>query len=134
MKSLHRWLLLIIMAAMSLAGCERSMQHQSLSREAAAQQRETERIDFSKLKIEWDRLYLFAPYASELDVERSLGVSWSEYAKSAIAVSDSASLVIFMKDHQVIGWFDHPRDQGDLAPYHRKEGYGRDEATFPPKS
>lgn len=133
MRGLCRWLLLT-MAALSLAGCERSKPYQSLSREAAAQQRETGRVDFSKLEIGWDRLYLFPPYATGSEVEGSLGVPWSDYAKSAIGFSDGVSLVIFMKDHQVIRWFDHPRNQGDLAPYHRKEGYGRDEAIFPPKA
>jgi len=77
----------------------------------------------------WDRLYIFAPYSPRASVEKSLGFAWPDYRQTSIESSDSVCLVIFVKDSQVVHWFEQPRfvDLCDLAS---KKGYGRSEATF----
>jgi hypothetical protein len=91
------------------------------------------RIDLSQLDLQWDRGYVFQPYATQTQIDETLGFPWSEYSRSSIEYSDAVCLVIFTSGNEVIGWFEHPRGEGDLATYYRKEGYGSQDAIFPPQ-
>ena len=79
---------------------------------------------------DWDRVYFFPPYATRLDVEAALGVTWPKLGGSAIESSDGVTLVVFVRGNQIVRSFDHPRSQGDFAQVRARVGLTREQARF----
>jgi hypothetical protein len=79
----------------------------------------------------WERVYLFAPYTPTEGIYQALGFRWPEVERSSIRSNDGVNLVVFVRGGEVVGWFEHPRNRGDIAEdVARAEGYARDEARF----
>jgi hypothetical protein len=53
-------------------------------------------------------MYVFAPYSDRQPIEQRLGFSWPDADQSAIDAQDGISLVVFVKDHRVVYWYDQP--------------------------
>jgi len=88
-------------------------------------------IDFAEVApFPWDRLYIFGPYTSPEHVQKSLGFSWPEYWRTSIQDSKRANLVVFVRERQVVHWFEHPRKDGELGYLDDPKGYARGEAHF----
>jgi hypothetical protein len=125
-------LITIILAVALLAGCNggngkaRSVQ----SRLEAAVASGATSFDFaSDGALAWDRMYVFDCYSSRASVEKNLGFSWPDFRKTTVESSDSVLLVVFVKNGNVVDWYEQPRkiELGYLA---NGKGYARSEALF----
>lgn len=88
-------------------------------------------IDFADLgPAYWDRVYVFHPYYPREAVQEDLGFQWSGVADTSIELNDGVNLVVFVRDGAVVGWFEHPRNRGDLGGLSNRIGYSRSVARF----
>ncbi len=74
-------------------------------------------------------MFVFGPYTSESDVEKSLGFQWPDYHRSSIRSSDSICLVVFVQDKSIVHWYDQPRSI-ELGRIVNANGYAPSEAQF----
>lgn len=89
------------------------------------------RFDFAQaFPFAWDRVYVFAPYATQADIEESLGFAWDGYESTTVGRSDTVCLVVFTSGQRVEGWFEQARSVVDLAAAASSEGYDRGAAVF----
>lgn len=58
-------------------------------------------------EFEWDRVYVFASYASPENIEEELGFEWQGAEDSASRRSDALNLIVFVEDQRVVEAFDH---------------------------
>jgi hypothetical protein len=88
-------------------------------------------VDFTRVApFAWDRLYVFGPYTPPEQIHASLGFHWGGVEGTSIQESDGVNLVVFVKDGQVVHWFEHPRHRGELEAVADPRGYAREEAQF----
>jgi hypothetical protein len=83
--------------------------------------------------FEWDRMYAFPPYTPADEIRRGLGIEWADAGDSSIGTSDVVTLLVFMRDRQVVRAFDHGIEGGDLvcvAPPVVEGGLPADEAVL----
>jgi hypothetical protein len=79
----------------------------------------------------WDRVFVFPPYTSHGMIRQSLGCRWPDVESTSIDMSDGVNLLVFVRDGEVVGWFEHLRCRGDFAEEAvRTAGYARGEASF----
>jgi hypothetical protein len=78
----------------------------------------------------WDRVYVFHPYYLPEKVQEDLEFPWPRAADSTIEWNDGVNLVVFVRGGAVAGWFEHPRNRGDLTGLSNRVGYARSEARF----
>ena len=76
----------------------------------------------------WDRLFVFPPYTTSTQVEKELGVRWSESAR--IESDDTFVLLVFVDRGRVVRFIDQARDRGDFTECHHAGGFSRSEAVF----
>jgi hypothetical protein len=70
--------------------------------------------DFAKAApFDWDRLYVFPPYASAEEAKRELGFSWPTIEWTGSRNSDQFVLLVFVKGKQVLSWIDFESRKGD---------------------
>ena len=87
-------------------------------------------IDFAELApFAWDRLYVFHPYTAGEDVDDALGFHWDGFRHTSIPMNDGVNLVEFVREGEVVYWFEFPRhcELGGLA---NPKGYAGEEARF----
>lgn len=88
-------------------------------------------IDFAEIAPDpWERVHIFGPYASARQIDSGLGFHWKDAQRSSIETNDAITLVVFVRNGQVIAWFEHPRNEGDLVPVVDSNGYPRAQARF----
>lgn len=88
-------------------------------------------VDFTQLgPNDWDRLFIFHPYTPSSSIHEALGYEWPAAERSSIGSNDGVNLVVFTRGGRVAGWFEHPRNRGDLKYVARMNGYPRDQARF----
>lgn len=88
-------------------------------------------VDFTQLGPSgWDRVFIFHPYTSESVILEALGHPWPDADRTSIGWNDGVNLVVFTRAGRVCGWFDHPRNWGDLLFVASRSGYPREEALF----
>jgi hypothetical protein len=88
-------------------------------------------VDFTKLgPPDWDKLFIFHPYTPKSSLNEALGYRWPDAERSTIEWNEGVMLVVFMREGRVVGWFDHPRNRGDLQDVASTEGYPREKAQF----
>ena len=78
----------------------------------------------------WERLHVFGPYASQAFIDRELGFSWPEAARTGIAEDDSIALLVFVSRGAVVRYVAHPRHEGDFADVNSLGGLSPSEAVF----
>lgn len=88
-------------------------------------------IDFAELSpLPWNRLYIFGPYTSHEHIHRCLGFRWPGMRWTSIGDSDRVNLVVFVRNEEVIHWFEYPRKRGELGGLANAIGYARGDALF----
>jgi hypothetical protein len=89
-------------------------------------------VDFGQVgPADWDRVYVFSPYTPTSHIDAALGFHWPAARWSAVTnYSEGCNLVVFVRDKEVVGWYDHSRLGVDLAGVAGKTGYAREEAKF----
>jgi hypothetical protein len=65
--------------------------------------------------FEWDRFYTFGPYLSNDRVDRTLGFDWGKAENSDYAHQDGGSLLVFVREGEVVHAFDQPDTDGDFT-------------------
>jgi hypothetical protein len=86
-------------------------------------------VDFTQIGPSgWDRLYIFHPYTPPGSINQALGCEWAD---ADDGVRQGVNLVVFVRDVEVAGWFEHPRNQGELKYLASMEnGYSPEHARF----
>jgi hypothetical protein len=56
--------------------------------------------------FEWDRMYIFQPYASGSEINRRLGFRWAK-DDATVVHSDTYRLLVFVKDREVVAHLDY---------------------------
>jgi len=62
--------------------------------------------------FEWDRFYSFGAYLTNERVDEQLGFHWGKAEASDFASSDGGSLLVFVRDGEVVEAFDQDWDDG----------------------
>jgi hypothetical protein len=62
--------------------------------------------------FEWDRFCVFGPYLSNDSVDRRLGFDWGKAENSDYRLQDGGSLLVFVRDGEVVHAFDQPNTDG----------------------
>ena len=78
----------------------------------------------------WERLHVFGPYTPQTHIDRELGFSWPEAARTGIAEDDSIALLVFVSGGAVVRYVAHPRQEGDFAEVATTGGLSPSEAVF----
>jgi len=108
--------ILIIAIFALLSACSRG--DSSISKAIAGQfdRESVSVIDLSMVGPEgWDRVCILTPYTSNAVAEKVLGFKWDSDAKTSIAGSDGINVLVFLKDHEVLAFTEHPRNKGDFS-------------------
>ncbi len=88
-------------------------------------------VDFNEIApFAWDRVYIFGPYTPHQRIHDSLGFHWPDVSATTIEYSDVVCLVVFVQSGQVVDWFEHTLNRGDLMQLTNPQGYSREEARF----
>ena len=64
---------------------------------------------------DWDRICVLGPYSSDQAVRDALGFNWPAQSRSSIGESDGISLLLFIREQEVVYSVEHPRDKGDFS-------------------
>jgi len=79
---------------------------------------------------DWDRVYIICPYNTPEMIQQILGFPWPDAEWTHVALNEGVNLVVFLRAGKVVGWFEHPRNRGELGSLANLVGYARDEARF----
>jgi hypothetical protein len=62
--------------------------------------------------FEWDRFYVVHPYMHNESVDRRLGFDWGKAEHSDYRAADGGTLLVFVRDGEVVHAFDQPDSDG----------------------
>ena len=62
----------------------------------------------------WDTLFIFGPYTPVARIHEQLGYKWSDAEKTHIDMSDTFTLLVFVKSSNVVRHVKLPRSVGDF--------------------
>ena len=72
-------------------------------------------IDLSTLgPPTWTRVCVFGPYTTRELAETQLGFKWDIDRHSGIGGDDSITLLVFIRESEVVAYTEHPRSEGDF--------------------
>ena len=98
---------------------------------------EIEVVDISAATtFSWQRLYIFGPYTSLLEITDTVGRSWRKKCYTAVHGSDAVNLLVFTDGKTVVHCLDFPINEGwfsQTEPAFR-EGLSPQEALFTVKN
>lgn len=134
---MRRWITLaLVVIALLAAGagyyCWSVMPSPGVSRSLADKIRASDGqvIDFTEaVSFDWDRVFIFGPYTSPDRIDECLGFKWHAKKYSGIDSSRATNLVVFVRNDQVVCWFDHPRSQ-DFRDLPNPPAFDRANAKF----
>jgi hypothetical protein len=87
-------------------------------------------VDFAEVApFAWDRVFVFHPYTPHEVIHERLGFHWNGFERTTIEMSEGVNLVMFVRNKEVVHWFEHSRLEllEDLAD---PKGYTREQAKF----
>lgn len=88
-------------------------------------------IDFSTFTPNnWDRLFIFGPYTSYVEIDNALGRFWLYSRFTTIESNDRVNLLVFTKGNRVVEYIEFFRGNGDFSTAQNEIGYPRLEAKF----
>jgi hypothetical protein len=122
-------LLCLCFAVFGMAACGDRTHRPDLSRVVEAQHQQG-MVNLATLGITFDQAFIFAPYSTRDSVNQSLGFEWDGYESTKIGHRDGLALVVLVRHGQVVGWFEHPRNQGDLIRFSSPHGYRPHQTRF----
>ena len=76
----------------------------------------------------WQRLYIFGPYTSPLEIDDTVGRSWRKKCYTYIRNSDVINLLVFTDGKTVVQCLDYPMIEGWFPEF--REGISSQEALF----
>jgi hypothetical protein len=90
-----------------------------------------ERVCLTQLTdFEWQSVALFGPYTQRESVERTLGLAWPGYDRTGLQSSDMFSLLVFVRDQQVVRHLAVDRCKPDFATEAQQRLFDADQACF----
>ncbi|MDB6108578.1 MAG: hypothetical protein JWR69_328 [Pedosphaera sp.] len=128
-------LLVILVAAVCLAGCDKMRQRENFQRDLGAAVKSAlatnqPSIQISSLtRFEWDKVYFFHPYTPPDAIDKELGFKWKAGVKTEIESNDGFTLVVFVKKGEVV---QYARIRGNLGHWNLDErnGFASGEDVF----
>ncbi|AFY70855.1 putative lipoprotein [Thalassoporum mexicanum PCC 7367] len=126
-------LIAIALATLALTGCGQSslkLEPDPIAQQLPSNSQDSLILANAYTQLDWDRVYIFAPYTSIDQINESLGYAWATDRTTTIYQSDRISLLVFTKAGQVVGYVEYPRSRGDFAGLARDGGYSTEEAVF----
>jgi hypothetical protein len=124
-----RYMVVLLLMIALLAGY--ALRHRladAIRREFVASGRKV--MDLPKaVPFAWQRLCVLGPYSGQAQADELLGFRWKVEAHSDIARNDGITLLIFVKDKDVVAAVDYARADGDLN-YAADHCYQREDAKF----
>src|SRR5687768_5615059 len=103
MQHLPRLLGIAVIIGIVVLACSRS--DRALERRIAAEARKGSGtvVRLASLTgFSWERLHVFGPYSPQDHIDRELGFSWPEAARTGIAEDDSIALLVFVNRGAVV--------------------------------
>ena len=80
--------------------------------------------------FEWDQFLVFGPYTTRELADEALGFSWPDFDRFNLSMLDSFSLLVFVRDQEVVRVEKHPRCSPDFSPESLARGFSPDQAIF----
>jgi hypothetical protein len=94
---------------------------------------EVDVVDISAVTtFSWQRLYIFGPYTTLLEITETVGRSWRKKCYTDVHVSELVSLLVFTDGKTVVHCLDYPREVGWFPEF--REGLSPQEARFTVKN
>jgi hypothetical protein len=94
-------------------------------------QGKTDCIDFDEINfINWDRLYIFAPYSTPEKIESTIKTIWFGSRFTHIENSDVITLLVFTRNGNVVQYIEFWRGDGDFANSENVDGYFKSNLCF----
>ena len=78
---------------------------------------------------EWDRVCIVGPYANNDRAKKILGFYWDVESESSITLNEGISLLLFVRNQDVIFHVEHSREEGDFTTVSSK-CFTQSEAVF----
>jgi hypothetical protein len=77
----------------------------------------------------WEEVCVLGPRADNITASNTLGFDWNAEGKTSIQTNERISLLVFVKDGDVLDYVEHPRADGDFS---RVSGrcFAREESGF----
>lgn len=92
---------------------------------------ETACVDLAEVTaFAWDRLYIFRPYRSSEEIERILGTFWWDSRFLSIHSNDAVTLLVFMRNRNVVQYVEFSRGIADFAFADNSQGYDSQKSCF----
>lgn len=63
--------------------------------------------------FDWQKLYVFTPYTTQKQIDRTLGFEWHD--TEGIELNDTMTLLAFVDDGKVVSHVAQPADKGDFS-------------------
>lgn len=127
-KARPLWIVLAIIGALAVVGSmiySRAHRAPTLDRHISDVVSGPDGVTFdfaTELPEPWDTMHVFPPYTDRATIERQLGFAWDGFADSRMISYDAWQLVVFVKDHEVVGKADVGRQLvAPLQPIPRAE-------------
>ena len=94
---------------------------------------EVEVVDISAVTtFSWQRLYIFGPYTTLLEINDTVGRSWRKKCYTDVHVSETVNLLVFTDGKTVVHCLDFPINEGWFPEF--REGLSPQEARFTMKN
>jgi hypothetical protein len=77
----------------------------------------------------WEEVCVLGPQSDNIAAGNTLGFDWNAEGRTSIQTNRGISLLVFVKDGEVLDYAEHPRADGDFS---RMSGkcFAREEAAF----
>jgi hypothetical protein len=103
---------LLVAMCLALAGCSSNKASEAIGEQVRA----ANAVDLRTVAAgDWDRVCVLGPYSNAQAAQETLGFSWPVESRSSVGENDSVSLLLFVREKQVVHSIEHPRDQGDFS-------------------
>ena len=77
----------------------------------------------------WDEVCVLGPRSDNIAASNTLGFDWNAESRTSIDTDDNISLLVFVRDGEVLDYVEHPRADGDFSRVSGK-CFPREESVF----
>lgn len=127
---MSRHLLSVLVLSVSLTACDRPDRDASLEIARQFQLSGAGSVNLAQaVPGGWEEVCVLASYADNVVASNTLGFDWNAESKTSIQTNDSISVLVFVKDGEVLRYVEHPRADGDFSRLGGK-CFAREESVF----
>jgi hypothetical protein len=77
----------------------------------------------------WEEVCVLGPYSDNVTASNTLGFDWNAESRTSIQTNEAISLLVFLRDGDVVDYVEHPRADGDFSRVSGK-CFAREDSTF----